>query len=168
MMCMMYLSAIIWIMAMTLPALADLLTPDDIPTPAVLLQARRNAQWRAWVAETYGLLTGAEVAEVLGSTASNRAAVASRLASQRTIFGVPHKGNRVLYPAFQFRADGSIVPVIAEALAILAPLGYGGFELLSWFTSANPVLDGASPADRLDDVDDVLAAARDEIAPVGF
>ena len=152
----------------TLSALSDQFTPDVIPTPAVLLQARRNAEWRMWVARAYGLLTGAQVAELLGSSASNRAAVASRSAVDGRIFAVHHKGNRVLYPAFQFQADGVVRAVIAETLEILAPLGYDGWELLSWFTAANPLLDGDAPADHLDTPERVLAAARDESAPVGF
>lgn len=148
--------------------LADLLTPDDIPTPAVLLQARRNAAWRAWVARTYGLLSGAEVAELLGSTATNRASIASRLAAEDKIFSVPHKGARALYPAFQFTTDGEIVAVIAEVLSTLAPLGYHPWELLSWFTSGNDLLDGDSPADHLGNLDRLRAAAQDETSPVGF
>lgn len=53
-----------------LEELADHLTPDAIPLPAVVLQARRNAEWRAHVAESYGLLTAAETADLVGSTAT--------------------------------------------------------------------------------------------------
>lgn len=151
-----------------LAELADHLSPNEIPAPAVLLQARRNAEWRAGIAETYGLLTAAEVADVLGSTASNRAAVASRLAKDEKILAVRYKGGRIVYPGFQFTSNGDVHDAIEPILDILGDAGFGGWELVSWFTAANERLDGAAPVDRLDDREAVLAAARDEVEPVGF
>lgn len=150
-----------------LDELADHLTPDTIPTSAVVLQARRNAEWRAHVAETYGLLTAAEVADVVGSTADNRGAVASRLAKAGLIFGVKYKGGRIVYPGFQFTAAGDVVDTIAPILSALTDAGLEGWELVSWFTAANPLLGGDAPANHTD-VAAVLDAARAEAAPVGF
>lgn len=151
-----------------LARLAEHLTPEQIPEAAVVLQARRNAEWRAQFAKTYGLLTAAEVADLSGSQASNRGALASRLARDRIIFGVPYKSNRILYPGFQFCADGTVHPAIAPLLQRLTHAGLDGWELASWFTSASDLLDGDAPVDRFDDLDGVLAAADDESAPVGF
>ena len=48
------------------------MTPDiSIPTPPVVLQARRNAEARAALLEEFGALTASEVADLAGSEAKN-------------------------------------------------------------------------------------------------
>ena len=56
--------------------------PLAVPTPAAVLQARRNAEARTALLREFGALRSAEVAELAGSRAGNRAALANRWRSE--------------------------------------------------------------------------------------
>ena len=110
----------------------QLLPGTDVPEPAWLDQARRNAQLRKQFLETHGALTAEQVADVTGSTATNRRQTAHRLARTGRLFAVDWHDTRV-YPAFQFDPEtGEVRPQIAEVLAAL-PDGLQGWELALWF-----------------------------------
>jgi hypothetical protein len=63
-----------------LAALIEAMTPEqrDLPTPAAVLQARRNAEARNALLAEFGALRSSEIAELAGSRAANRAALANR------------------------------------------------------------------------------------------
>ena len=65
----------------------------EVPAPAVVLQARRNAEARDALIREFGLLTSADVADLAGSTAKNRAALAKRWKQEGKIFSVPLRGS---------------------------------------------------------------------------
>jgi hypothetical protein len=150
-------------------ALGDLtraMTPRTrVPTPAVVLQARRNAEARSALLEEFGALTSAEVAELAGSDAKNASALASRWRREGRIVAVDHHGT-AYYPAFQFDAGGKPRPVIAE---VLEHLDVSPWQQALWFTTANGWLDGRRPVDVLDEQPAaVVAAAREALRePVG-
>jgi len=149
--------------------LAEAMTPDvAIPTPTVVLQARRNAEARAAMLEEFGALTAAEVAELAGSEAKNSSALAGRWRREGRVLAVEHHGT-VYYPGFQFDSSGKPRPEIAGVLRYLSSPDVTSWQQVLWFTSANGWLGGRRPVDLLDDDGDaVVAAAKEALRdPVG-
>ena len=140
----------------------------SLPTPAVVLQARRNAQARAQLLIEFGALTASQVAELAGSDAKNRSALAGRWRREGRLIAVEHHGT-IYYPGFQFDVDGKPKPAVAEIVRQLAEPSITPWQQALWFTSANGWLDGRRPVDMIDDdVAAVLAAAREAMRePVG-
>ena len=140
-----------------LAELIESMMPGLVPTPAMVLQARRNAEARTALIEEFGLLTSGQIAEINESTAENRAALASRWKREGKILSVLHKGT-LYYPAFQFDADGRPRPIIARVLAALDE--HEGWSTALWFIADNGYLE-ARPVDLLDaDPEAVVAAAE--------
>jgi hypothetical protein len=149
-----------------LHSLVDLLTPDlRVLSAAAVAQARRNALARAELAREFGLLTSAEVAELAGSRAKNRAALANRWAKEGRVFAVPH-GRQFLWPGFQFDAQGQPRPAVAEVLRWFRDES-SRWALALWFTSRTGWLDGRRPVDLLaTEPGAVVEAARAENEPL--
>ena len=132
--------------------------PVALPSEAAVLQARRNAEARAALLEEFGGLTSAQVADRGGSRAANRSATANRWRTEGRIFAVPYRG-AILFPGFQFDAEGRPRPVVGEVVRRLGG-AVSPWELALWFTTASDRLGGARPVDRLGaDPDAVVAAA---------
>lgn len=132
----------------------------DLPRPARVVQALRNAELRTAFLAEVGALTAAEVAQLAGSRAKNSSALAGRWRAERRIFAVPWGGD-LLYPAFQF-ADGGPRPTIARVLHAFGERP-SGWEIALWFATQSPHLPhSARPLERLDDADGLVAAARAE------
>ena len=131
-------------------SLIDALSPTLVLGPATTEQLRLNAEARAAFLAEWPSLTSAQVADLLGSTAKNRAALAHKLSRRRAIFGVQFK-RQDIYPAFQFDpVQGQPLPVLPEILAALAAVGLRGWEIAFWFVQPNGWLDGdARPVDLL-------------------
>ncbi|WP_182347758.1 hypothetical protein [Tomitella gaofuii] len=126
------------------------------PALARAVQAQQNL-YDALDAE-FGLLTSAQVADRLGSLASVRrnAAAAARAAGRLLAL---RRGNRLLYPGFQFTAAG-IRPVIAELRSLGERHGWHEAGLIEWLLGPTTKLDGARPVDVVDDASRLLAAAE--------
>jgi len=140
----------------------QLLPGHAVPEPAWLDQVRRNAELRQRFVEAHGALTAEQVADMTGSTASNRRQTAHRLVKARRLFAVDWHGTLV-HPAFQFDPEtGRVRPQIAEVLGLL-PDGLRGWELASWFEDAVHEPDTGSftvPLDVIDDVPRLLRLAE--------
>jgi hypothetical protein len=109
---------------------------------------RRNAEARRAFLAEFGALTSKEVAELAGSRATNRAALANRWKAEGRIFAV-ETGGHTLFPAFQFSEDdGQPRPVIAEILAALGQ-EYSGWQTALWFSGRNGWLGAQRPVDLL-------------------
>ncbi len=148
-------------------AIEALMPPAAVPGRAAVLQARRNAEARAALLAEFGALTSSEVADLAGSRARNRAALANRWRKEGRILAVSHRG-QTLYPGFQLDEDGRPRPEVAEVLAALGE-GMGAWEVALWFTSASGWLGGARPVDLLDrEPERVVAAARREAQGLVF
>jgi RNA polymerase sigma factor (sigma-70 family) len=143
----------------------DLTPPIDIPSPVELLQARRNAIARSEMLARLGALSSADVADLIGSSAKNRSAIASRLRKERRLLGVDYRGV-TYFPAFQF-SNGEPLPLLADVLAVLGDAQWSDWEQALWFVTANEWLEGRSPVDALEDPDRVLAAAIREVEGFG-
>jgi hypothetical protein len=131
-----------------------------------LPQLIRNARRRAELLRDFEALTSAQVADLHGSTAENRAAIASRWKSERRAFSVRYQKSE-LYPGFQFDPDGEPRPVISRILEAVG--GRDGWELALWFTAANGWLDEKRPVDLLEDAkrqDEIVQAARRSFEPL--
>jgi hypothetical protein len=137
--------------------LQHLLAPAEVPSGAELVQLRRNAEARRAFLAEFGALTSKEVAELAGSRATNRAALANRWKAQGRIFAI-ETGGQSLFPAFQFAEDGQARPVVAEVLAALGPKA-AGWQTALWFTGANGWLGAKRPVDLLESAPEAVAAA---------
>jgi hypothetical protein len=149
--------------------LTGALTPAiPLPTPPVLLQARRNAEARSALLSEFGALTAAEVAELAGSEARNTSALAGRWRREGRLLAVEHHGT-AYYPAFQFDSDGKPKATVQEVLDHLSSPDTTAWQRALWFTSANGWLDGQRPVDLLDEHPGAVAAAAREVLrePVG-
>ncbi|WP_168226604.1 hypothetical protein [Tomitella fengzijianii] len=126
------------------------------PALARAVQAQQNL-YDALDAE-FGLLTSAQVADRLGSRAAARrnAAAAARAAGRLLAL---RRGNRLLYPGFQFTAAG-IRPVIADLRSLGDRHGWHEAGLIEWLLGPTTLLDGGRPVDALGDAERLLAVAE--------
>jgi hypothetical protein len=151
--------------------LIERLMPErlDVPTPAVVLQARRNAEARTELLGEFGALRSAEVAELAGSRAANRAALANRWRAENRVVAVP-VGDELLYPGFQFTPEGRPHPTVGASLGILRSIpDLSEWQAVLWFVGANGWLGGRRPVDLLDeDPGAVEDAARREAEELVF
>jgi hypothetical protein len=153
----------------TFSRMVEAMLPEaPLPSAPAVLQARRNAEARASLIQEFGVLTSSQVAELAGSRATNRAALANRWKQEGLIFAVPYQGSEV-FPAYQFDEDGRPRPVIAQVLATLGRQSKG-WELALWFTGANGWLDQEKrPVDVLQSTpQDVAQAAEREAEGLFF
>jgi hypothetical protein len=153
----------------TVNRLVDVLMPDQIAlaTPAVVLQARRNAEARNRLLTEFGALRSHEVADLAGSHASNRAALANRWRAENRVVAVPVR-DELLYPGFQFTTEGRPRPGITAVLhALRSDPHTTDWQAALWFVTPTGWLGGARPVDVLDeDPEAVTEAARREVGDV--
>ncbi|HEX4965866.1 MAG TPA: hypothetical protein VF173_33970 [Thermoanaerobaculia bacterium] len=152
----------------TFERMIDAMLPDTpLPTPPVVLQARRNAEAREKLILEFGVLSSADIASLAGSQAKNKASLANRWKQEGRIFSVPHRGG-VYFPAYQFGEKGQPLPVIGRVLGTLGGQSKD-WELALWFTSGNGWLDGRRPVDLLvTEPDEVAQAAEREAEGLFF
>jgi hypothetical protein len=139
-----------------------MLSSLPVPSKVAVLQAWRNAEARASLVREFGALTGHQVADLAGSRAVNRAALASRWKSNGRIFSVDFRGT-TLYPAFQFDHKGQPRPVIARIVRVLGCRG-SEWQLALWLTSSVGWLNGQRPVDLLETDPEAVAEAADREA----
>jgi hypothetical protein len=135
--------------------LQHFLAPAEEPSAAEILQLQRNAEARRAFLSEFGALTSKQLAEMVGSRASNRAALANRWKAQGRIFAVDAGGQR-LFPAFQFAEDGQPRAAIAEVLAAFGRKA-SGWQTALWFAGANGWLGGKRPVDLLGPAPEAVA-----------
>lgn len=127
-----------------------LLPPLEVPPPAVLERARREAALRLRILRDFGALTGRQLGEVDGASAA-------RLARRRAVFAVPFQGVD-WYLGFQFDERGRPLPVVGAVLRALRD--WPPWEIAAWFVYANPALGRRRPVDVMrEDPEAVVAAA---------
>jgi hypothetical protein len=109
-------------------------------------QLAQNAGARnAFRMQCGGLLSSKEVADLLGSTARNRAALAKQLKDAGKALSVRLR-NQDHYPGFQFDHENQrLYPEMAEILALLAADYDYGWQMALWFSCNNDWLDGKTP-----------------------
>jgi len=130
-------------------------------------QARRNAELRQHVLDSFEFLDATAVARLSGSKSANPRARASRWASEGRIFGVTVNG-RALYPSFQFDDHGQPRQVVADILARLRQLNLSAWAIAIWWNTGHDVLDWHTPAAVLiEDPAAVLLAADTDLRTLG-
>ena len=82
------------------------------------------------------------VAQILGG---DQAPVSRQAVSKRKLLALRTGSGKVVYPAFQFDEDGSVVSGVADVVKTLEPTQLSPWTLASWFTSPEPDLDGQTP-----------------------
>lgn len=139
----------------------EVLTPDD-----VLRIARVRGQAHANVLSE-PMLDASGLAAALGSTSSNPREFA-RMARMRPGLLSLRRGNRFLFPAFQFDlARGRIWPIVAEVNTELDSAREPWATASFWFTMDSVL--GGRPADRVADpiaASAIRAAMDRELAPI--
>ena len=129
-------------------------------------QISKNVQARnAFRMQCDGLLSSREVADLLGSTAKNRAALAKQLKDGGKALSVRLR-NQDHYPGFQFDQENQrVYPEMSDIIALLAADYEYGWQMALWFSCDNEWLDGKTPlALWADDRGAVVEAARSESA----
>jgi hypothetical protein len=142
------------------------------PTPRVAEaglteQARRNAELRQHVMESFEFLDATAVARLSGSKSANPRARASRWANEGRIFGITVNG-RALYPSFQFEDHGQPREAVADILTRLRQLNLSAWAIAIWWNTGHDALDWRKPATVLiEDPSAVLAAADIDLRTLG-
>jgi len=147
----------------TIDLLVDAYLGSESTAPVRHALELDNARERARFVAEQPCFTSREVARIAGHEAANASATATRWKRAGRIIGLPWKDGD-LYPAFQF-AEGQPRPVIQQLIGIFGSQR-SPWQIAFWLTSTNSWLDGAIPAERLDDEAAVLAAAEREIGAV--
>lgn len=146
--------------------LVDLLLQDVEPGlmgPEHVKQLHLQAEAREEFLTRVPLLSSVEVGSLLGSTAKNRSAMASRLKREGKLIAVPHRGVDH-FPAFQI-VNGEPHPAIEEVLRAFD--GESPWTVALWFRAPSGWLGGDRPMDRLrDEPERVVDAAHRTAAPI--
>lgn len=137
-----------------------------VPSRAAVLQARRNAFARTELLEEFGAVSASDVADLAGSSAANRSALAARWRKEGRIFGVSHHG-ATLFPLFQFDEEGRPLAVVRDVIEQFRPAAMSDWEIALWFVTRTGWLDDRRPVDLLASEPDLLRqAAANEVVPI--
>ncbi len=146
--------------------LVDLLLQDVEPGlmgPEHIKQLHLQAEAREEFLTEVPLLSSVEVGSLLGSTAKNRSAMASRLKREGKLFAVPHRGADH-FPAFQI-VSGEPHPAIEAVLRAFEE--ESPWTVALWFQAPSGWLGGERPMDRLrGEPERVVDAAHRTAAPI--
>lgn len=94
-------------------------------------------------------LTASEVVAKMSFAVHTSPVDIHQLRRERRIFSI-QQGGQELYPAFQFRDDGRLLPIIHELLETFARYkARSDWDNALWFTAENDWLDGDAPIDLL-------------------
>jgi hypothetical protein len=140
--------------------LIESMLPVSVPSAVAVLQARRNALAREKLFQEFGALTSAEVADLAGSRAANKAALAHRWRQEGRIFSLPHRGAHY-FPGFQFDEQGQPIAAVAEVIRRLGER-LSEWGLAMWLTASNGWLGGRRPVELLHEEPDAVVNAADQ------
>jgi hypothetical protein len=137
------------------------------PKPAELKLQDAVARFRLKFLQSEPCYSSTDLHTLSGSTGRNRSQVAARMKAKQQVFAVRH-GDKDLFPAFQFDANGKPWPIMAQVLAAL-PDRMTPWDIAGWFVRRNMDLGGAVPRDLLAEGDArvVQAAAMAGEGPIG-
>jgi hypothetical protein len=126
-------------LASTLQAAPTVLTP-----PAMRALLNREVALRG-IESRYGLLRSDQLASSRGGSSKNASEYASALRRDGKVIGLP-RGGRTMFPAYQFREDGSPIPALAPIIEMFRRAQWSDESIVVWFTAPNGYLDAAEPA----------------------
>jgi hypothetical protein len=148
-------------------SLVELLTPhQQVPSQAVLEQARRNADARSRFLDEFPAVASGDVADLVGSRSRNRAALAHTWRKQGRIFAVA-VGREQRYPLFQFDPEaGEPKSQLQQVLRALRTAGLKGWQLALWFAGPLAELDDRRPVDLLDKEPELVLEAAEAVEDI--
>lgn len=129
--------------------------PVALPQNLMAAVTQQEADWRD-LESRHPTLDGVQVGQLARSRAENKWEYASSLRRQGRVLAVQRSG-QYAYPQFQFANNGRVRPVMLPLLAALSE--WDPEDIALWMDSPNGYLGGATPIDRIDDEQAVLAAA---------
>ncbi len=147
----------------TLSSLVETLLPKDMPSPALLKEARMMLRAKEAVLSGADWLTAAQVASIAGLSEKNPSAQLHKWKRYGAIFAIRRNGLDY-FPGYALDAANEYRPHRALK-QVLAQFGDAkdGWGLAYWFQSVNSFLGGQRPMDMLAKKPDaVIAAAADE------
>jgi len=119
---------------------------------------------------TLPMLDADQVSELLGSRSQNQRQYAAALRRRGALLGL-RRGNRYLYPKFQFDPKTRQVYPVIQIVGKVLDAGHDPWGAVSWWTSPNPRLrDQRAPMDLLAKPDasaDLPSLARSMVATIG-
>lgn len=120
------------------------------PQLARAIQATENV-WKGIEAD-YGMLTSMQVARLIGTDKSSRSFASDQRAAGKLI-GIK-RGNKILYPGFQFkRTAGKVHPAVPGLVQMAKDVKWDEEDLILWLVSPTGYFHGDRPVDHLDDAD---------------
>jgi hypothetical protein len=123
-------------------AAADVDDPAELGRRAALLVSAE----RLWADRLGPLLDGKQVQQLLGI--GTRQGVHD-LVKRRRLLALPGPKGHAVFPAFQFTASGRVEPALHAVLETFADVVDSPYTIASWFTTAQPALDGLRPTEWL-------------------
>jgi hypothetical protein len=147
----------------TLSSLVETLLPKEMPSPALLKEAKMMLRAKESVLRGADWLTAAQVASIAGLSEKNPSAQLHKWKRDGAIFAIRRNGvdyfpGYVLDPARQYRPYRALKQVLEQLKE-----SKDGWGLAYWFQSVNSFLGGKRPMDMLaKNPDAVVAAAADE------
>lgn len=132
--------------------------------PAITRAVQAEHNLYARIEAEFGLLTSTEAGKHMGSRSRaprNFAATAHRNDQLVAV----RRGNQLVYPGFQFGADGQPLAVIGRLRETAQANEWSEAGLVQWLCSPTTYLDGDRPVDYLtDDPDRVVTVASEALA----
>ncbi len=127
------------------------------PQMARAVQAQESFYDR--IAQQFGLLTARETGEQMGSTSNRPDNHAIHARKQGRLVAL-QRGNRLLFPAWQFDPDGQPLPVVKDLVDLAARHARSERGIVEWVSAPSAFFDGSAPAALLaDDPDAILEGA---------
>jgi hypothetical protein len=150
-----------------LKKIVSALLPDVAPSEAAMAQARMLIDAKSTILKSGDFIPAGEVSQLAGYSRTNPSVQPNKWKRNRAIFAIEHKGDD-FFPLYALNPDNNYRPhkEVGEILSIFGD-SKDGWGLAFWFAGLNSFLDDVRPQDLLAVApDQVLAAARDEIAGV--
>jgi len=124
-----------------------------------------NAEMRKAFLNEFPVIDAAAVHDRAGHGGTNKAQTAASWKKAGRILGLNLHG-RMVFPTFQFDADGQPLPLLQKVLRAL-PADRSAWQRAFWLVAPNDFLDGARPLDLIREGDPgVIDAAGKEAQPV--
>jgi hypothetical protein len=120
---------------------SDISDPTELGRRAALLVASELV----WQRQIGPLLDGAQARQLLG--VRTRQAV-DDLVKRGGLLGLPSRDGSIVFPAFQFSAEGRPLPALPAILAIFSGVVERPYTIASWFVTP-PTAPGRRDAGRL-------------------
>lgn len=119
----------------------------------------RNAEMRLEFLQEFPAIEAQTVHKLAGHAGTNASQTAASWRKARKILGLPF-GGKIIYPRFQFDADGQPYPLMRNVLKAL-PDDMTPWQVAFWIVSPNARLDTATPIDAIRRGDGLVIAAAE-------